>query len=193
VVNYDAIIHVNNPDLKLKPGMTGDTDIVTAERVDVLRVPNAALRFKPGGMASFDGGGPPPGGRPSGGGEGRRREGGGSGSAGRPAGSTGGSSASTGTGGSRSRNRDSSGGGEPPARRPAASQSPEREVYLNPASPGDELKPLKVQVGISDGINTEILAGLKEGDTVITLLKPPPGSGPVSNPFGGMGGGGRRR
>jgi len=187
VVNYDAIIHVNNPDLKLKPGMTGDTDIVTAERVDVLRVPNAALRFKPGGgMASFGSGGPPSGARPSGGGEGRRREGGGS--AGRPAGSPAGSSATTGG----SRRRDSS-SGEEPARRPAAGPSPEREIYLKPASPGDELKPVKVQAGISDGIHTEILSGLKEGDTVITLLKPPPGSGPVTNPFSGMGGGGRRR
>jgi HlyD family secretion protein len=193
VVNYDAIIHVNNPEMKLKPGMTGDTDIVTADRTNVLRVPNAALRFKPGGssMASAGGGPPSPGARPSGGGEGRRREGGGSGSAGRPGSSSGGSSASPGT--SRSSGRERSSGEEAPPRRAAADQSPEREVYLHPASPDDELKPLKVQVGISDGINTEILSGLKEGDTVITLLKPPAGSGPVTNPFSGMGGGGGRR
>jgi HlyD family secretion protein len=97
VVNYDAIIHVSNPDLKLKPGMTGDTDIVTAEKTGVLRLPNAALRFKPagGGMPSMSG--PPPGGgRPSG--EGRRREGG-AGSSGGSGGSRPASGSSTGTAG----------------------------------------------------------------------------------------------
>jgi HlyD family secretion protein len=47
VVNYDAIIAVNNAELKLKPGMTAVVQIITGERPAVLRVPNAALRFKP--------------------------------------------------------------------------------------------------------------------------------------------------
>lgn len=47
VVTYDTVIAVNNPDLKLKPGMTANVSIVIAEHNDVLRVPNSALRFHP--------------------------------------------------------------------------------------------------------------------------------------------------
>jgi HlyD family secretion protein len=47
VVTYDAVIDVANPDLKLKPGMTANCTFVYAQRDDVLRIPNAALRFKP--------------------------------------------------------------------------------------------------------------------------------------------------
>jgi len=47
VVTYDAVIDVDNPDLKLKPGMTANVTFVYAEKDDVLRVPNAALRFRP--------------------------------------------------------------------------------------------------------------------------------------------------
>jgi HlyD family secretion protein len=47
VVTYDAVIDVANPELKLKPGMTANVTFVYADRQDVLRVPNAALRFKP--------------------------------------------------------------------------------------------------------------------------------------------------
>jgi HlyD family secretion protein len=47
VVTYDAVVDVNNADLKLKPGMTANATFVFVERDDVLRVPNAALRFRP--------------------------------------------------------------------------------------------------------------------------------------------------
>src|SRR5260221_10171949 len=47
VVNYTTIVEVNNADLKLRPGMTANASIVTAQRRDALRVPNAALRFRP--------------------------------------------------------------------------------------------------------------------------------------------------
>ena len=47
VVTYDAVIDVNNSDLKLRPGMTANVNFVFANREDVLRVPNAALRFRP--------------------------------------------------------------------------------------------------------------------------------------------------
>jgi HlyD family secretion protein len=47
VVTYDVIIKVDNPQLKLKPGMTANVSITIETRPDVLRVPNAALRFKP--------------------------------------------------------------------------------------------------------------------------------------------------
>jgi HlyD family secretion protein len=47
VVTYAAIISAPNAELKLKPGMTATVSVEVTRRDDVLRVPNAALRFKP--------------------------------------------------------------------------------------------------------------------------------------------------
>ncbi|QFU17142.1 efflux RND transporter periplasmic adaptor subunit [Microvirga thermotolerans] len=52
VVTYTAVIGVQNTDLSLLPGMTANLQIVTDERDDVLRVPNAALRFRPAGTVA---------------------------------------------------------------------------------------------------------------------------------------------
>jgi HlyD family secretion protein len=49
VVTYDAVVQVANPDLKLKPGMTANVSFLIAERNDILKIPNAALRFQPDG------------------------------------------------------------------------------------------------------------------------------------------------
>ena len=47
VVSYVTVIGVPNPELKLKPGMTANVTVEVARADDVLRVPNAALRYKP--------------------------------------------------------------------------------------------------------------------------------------------------
>jgi len=47
VVKYNCIIHVDNADLTLKPGMTANVAIEVEQRENVLQVPNAALRFVP--------------------------------------------------------------------------------------------------------------------------------------------------
>ena len=47
VVTYDVVIGVENKDLRLKPGMTANVAIIVAHKDDVLKVPNAALRFTP--------------------------------------------------------------------------------------------------------------------------------------------------
>jgi HlyD family secretion protein len=47
VVTYTGVVRVANRDLALLPGMTANLQIVTDDRQDVLRVPNAALRFRP--------------------------------------------------------------------------------------------------------------------------------------------------
>ncbi len=47
VVTYATVIDVPNNQLKLKPGMTANVTIEVAKRNDVLRVPNAAIRFRP--------------------------------------------------------------------------------------------------------------------------------------------------
>ena len=51
VVTYDVVIQMNNPDLKLKPGMTANVSIVVDRKKDVLKIPNAALRFKLSGKS----------------------------------------------------------------------------------------------------------------------------------------------
>ncbi len=51
VVTYDVVIGVANQDLALMPGMTASTQIIVDERRDVLRVPDQALRYAPGGPA----------------------------------------------------------------------------------------------------------------------------------------------
>ena len=47
VVTYDVVIKVDNPELKLKPGMTANVSVIVSIKKDVLKIPNAALRFKP--------------------------------------------------------------------------------------------------------------------------------------------------
>ncbi len=47
VVNYTVVVSVQNPDGRLLPGMTATVDFVVERVQDVLKVPNAALRFRP--------------------------------------------------------------------------------------------------------------------------------------------------
>jgi len=54
VVSYTVVISAANPEMALLPGMTANVRIVTAQKDEVLKAPNAALRFRP----------PPPAGEP---------------------------------------------------------------------------------------------------------------------------------
>jgi HlyD family secretion protein len=47
VVTYTAVLSTQNPDLALLPGMTALVQVVVNEASNVLKVPNAALRFQP--------------------------------------------------------------------------------------------------------------------------------------------------
>ena len=138
VVNYIAIVDVVNEGLKLRPGMTANASVVTVRREGALRVPNAALRFRPASEAKVSAGAPADGGRP-------------------PAPPSGVVPPQGMAGG---------GGGERMAGPPElpAGASP-RSVYV---VEGDGLRKVPVLAGISDGTWTEILAGLKEGDEVVT-------------------------
>jgi len=49
VVTYDVVVNTDNSQFLLKPGMTATVQIVSAQHDDVLRVPDQALRFMPGG------------------------------------------------------------------------------------------------------------------------------------------------
>lgn len=159
VVNYDAIIAVDNPDLKLKPGMNATVYITTGERDNVLRVPNAALRFQPPDISGPD--------------------------------SRAGATADRGTRGGGRREGGPAAAG--PDRTKSAASHDEKTVYFLPKNPSDPLVPTKIRIGLNDGLMSEVLDGVKEGDVLITLVKPT-GHAPtaMNNPFGGPMGGGRR-
>ena len=57
VITYDAVIGVANLDLKLFPGMTANVKILVDHRPNVLRVPNAALRYHPASETAAAAGG----------------------------------------------------------------------------------------------------------------------------------------
>jgi len=67
VVTYNVVIDVDNPEQKLKPGMTANLTVTIDERNNVLKVPNAALRFTPQDTSARSGSG-------SGNGQGRRQQ-----------------------------------------------------------------------------------------------------------------------
>src|SRR5215831_4625867 len=71
VVTYNVVIDVDNPEQKLKPGMTANLTVTIDERNDVLKVPNAALRFTPQDTGAQRSSG-------NGNGQGRRQQNGGS-------------------------------------------------------------------------------------------------------------------
>ncbi|MBK1841708.1 HlyD family secretion protein [Azospirillum sp. YIM B02556] len=50
VVTYIVVITVENPDLRLLPGMTANLRITVDERPSAVKLPNAALRFRPPGV-----------------------------------------------------------------------------------------------------------------------------------------------
>jgi HlyD family secretion protein len=60
VITYDAVMDVPNPDMVLLPGMTANIRIPVQVRENTLRVPNTALRYKPGANDVKGGPAPPP-------------------------------------------------------------------------------------------------------------------------------------
>lgn len=158
VVTYDAVVAVNNDDLKLKPGMTANVSIVVARRDDAVKVPNGALRFRLPEAAS--------GSKTHSAAAGATNQ-----MAGQRTGERGGNRGERGAGGS---------GG-----RPRGERSPNRTVYT--LGEDGKPKPVQIKTGISDGITTEVTEGLSEGDKVITGVVQAAGgaNAPASNPFGG--------
>src|SRR3989475_2322577 len=66
VVTYTVVVAVDNPSGRLLPGMTANVKLVVAEKSSVLKLPNAALRFRPAGGDAVVPSGPPGGATASG-------------------------------------------------------------------------------------------------------------------------------
>jgi len=159
VVTYDTVIGVTNSDYSLKPGMTANVSIVAAEHNDVLEIPNAALRFQPPDTAMTE---------------------------------------TNATAVAGIQNTNNSNDGERPGShagrrggrgaRGSGEQSQAHTVYVlikDVTGKKDELKAVRVKIGITDNIDTEVLSGLQEGDQVVTGLAIPglTSSEGTQNPF----------
>jgi HlyD family secretion protein len=173
VVTYDAVIEVENTDLKLRPGMTANATIVYDRREDTLRVPNAALRFRPppaladasaSALAAISAAAPdaPPPPRDHG--------------ANQPAAAASGAPAGAGSAAP-------AGSSKPRRQRPPADNSNKVLWVMR----GPKPVPVQVKIGLTDGSFTEIVSGdVQEGDAVVLEVmtgddgasaKPPAGGG----------------
>jgi HlyD family secretion protein len=166
VVTYNAVIDVSNPDLRLKPGMTANVKVEIDKAENVLRVPNAALRFKPdlseaamadafkrAGEERFYGFYRNQGNRSQGGAPATN-------ASMRTSGAAMGFSAGNRGGSFNPGNREGQAGNG------AASRGRRSPVWIMGA---DKLiRPVVLRLGLTDGVQSEILEGsLKEGDKVI--------------------------
>jgi HlyD family secretion protein len=184
VVTYNTIIAVKNDDLRLMPGMTATVSVAVETHKDVLRVPVAALRFRPEGFdegrAGSRGGGPPArtGGAPAGE-RGQRADrgqgaGGGQGGAGRQGAAGGQGGARQGDAGGQGGEKDGEAG---------------RPGLLFTLGPDGVPKPAPVRLGLNDGRVVEVRRGLEEGAQVVVGLDQPgssaprPGASTQANPF----------
>jgi len=190
VVTYDAVIDVDNADLKLRPGMTASSTVVYAEKHDVLAIPNPALRFHPPPEISD----PVP---STGRGRSHRHEGSGTG---------GEAVADGGVAREHGRGRHGSGSGSGSG----ASDADDAHGEARAARDGKvlwienagHLSPVTVHTGLTDGTVTELTDdALAEGALVVVDVTSSShasagvfGGGPgAGGPPGGGGGGGGRR
>jgi HlyD family secretion protein len=174
VITYPVIIAVSNPDLRLRPSMTADVTMEVDTVNDVVRVPNAALRFRPPveeGEEEKSGEAGARGGASAGGGEGSSRAGAGASGAG--------------------------GGGARGGRGAGGRQSGQTVYVLAKSENGkeSELRQVRIKTGITDGRSTEVasvLSGtLNPGDPVVTGLETLKVETAGASPMGGRRPGGR--
>jgi len=178
VVTYNVVFNVDNPEQQLKPGMTANLTITIDERNNVLKVPNAALRYRPQSTNTQN--------RASG---------------------TGGNQAGQGQRRRQAQN-DATGDGQGQQDRITPSTSPvlagqTRMIWVLGAD--KKPQPRRIVVGLSDGSATEVVSGnLQEGEVVIIgetisgdtrpqTTQTAPGFGGQRTGGGGFGGGGPRR
>jgi len=141
VVTYVTIIDVTNPNLKLKPGMTANVSVIVTHHDNVLKIPNAALRFRPPKNVELVK--------------------------------------------TRSNKTDVA---EAPKKSETKSESEKKSEAAKPKNDKKDkrksertlyvlrdraLQPAKVKLGITDGRETELIEGLKEGDAVVVDMTEP--------------------
>ncbi len=182
VVSYNTIVAVDNRDLLLRPGMTATVSIVVRKAENALRLPAAALRFRPEGFQRPTAAGAPSSAAPGQAGAGSMGAAGGQGGMGmgRPGGQR------PPGGGTWVRPSGGPGG-------PGAGRGPGRPTTVFVPDEKGQPKPVEVRTGVSDGQFVEVREGLVEGALVITGTEipgaraagagPRPGSSPSSNPF----------
>jgi len=173
VVAYQTIIDVTNADLKLKPGMTANVAIIVSNRQDTLKIPNAALRFKPPKdirIASADAA---------------------------PAGASTNSQSGAATDSPKGRSKPKAKSGrtvyllaaeETSTNGTAKVARTANFLGIGGGPAGAEsapvLRPVEIKFGISDGTSTEVLEGLSVGDQVVTgIAKPKERPKHIFNPF----------
>jgi HlyD family secretion protein len=177
VITYPVILEVANPGERLRPLMTANVSIEVAQVKDALRVPNAALRFRPTGGKGDEGQRGPGAGKRTAGAGGGAGAGAGTATAATQPGPEERAARGTGGGfaGAAGQLEAAASGGKPPR----GSQT----VYLE--SGRGDLKPIAIRTGITDGRFTQVLEGeLKPGDEVVvgqttskvdTTTRPPGG------------------
>jgi HlyD family secretion protein len=190
VVSYNTIVSVDNRDLLLRPGMTATVSIVVRKAENVLRIPAAALRFRPEGYQRPSGSG----GRAGSGAGGQRTRPGGA----RPTGGSAGGGlpggASSGSAMAAERGPRSFGPGGPAGGGwGGGGRGPGRPTTVFVPDEKGQPRPADVRTGVSDGQYVELREGLEEGAVVITGTEipgaraagagPRPGTSPSSNPF----------
>jgi HlyD family secretion protein len=202
VVTYNVVIDVSNPEQKLKPGMTANLEITIDERNDVLKVPNAALRFTPQGATGQ-----------------RQRTGQGGSAANSVQGTRRRSRQADNANNASGDNSTAASGGDATAANGTQAEGARERVApaTSPVLEGQtrrvwvlgqdgQPQPRRIKVGLTDGAATEVLEGdLREGEIVVTgqnitgankaqtgQTTAAPGFGGAPR-TGGAGGGGRRR
>ncbi len=194
VVTYPVVIDVANVDLKLKPGMTADVQVPVDVRHDVLRVPNAALRFKPdpadlvpGAVTTVTGGGGT--GKP-----GDQAAQGTQAALGTESGAGGAASGAAGAAGATGHGGRGAGG----ASRSGRTGGGSRQAIVYVQVENGKLKPVQVRTSITDGSFTAVTSkDLKVDDEVVVgLATAKAGTSSTSRPptlgGGGPGRGGPR-
>lgn len=160
VVTYETIIAVENPGLKLKPGMTANASVIIAKRDNALKIPNAALRFKPPkageakstDLASLSS---DPDSKPE----------------------------------KESKPDKKSSGSRKSKDKEKKKSEHTVYLLLDPADPDGGLLPLSIKTGITDGSFTEVLDGLNDGDKVLTSMTlPKPKGSDLDGLVGGLSG-----
>jgi HlyD family secretion protein len=205
VVTYNVVIDVSNPEQKLKPGMTANLTITIDERNNVLKVPNAALRFTPtdasgqrlGRSGAANGAGQDSTGRNSAGQgqRGQRQQADNANAAGAS------QSGATAQGGGPQGAQQGGQRNFAPSSAPVL-EGQTRVIWV--LGQDGKLQSRRIKVGLSDGASTEVVEGnLQEGELVVTgqtltsATKAPstnaaPGFGGGQRTGAPGGGGGRR-